>query len=159
MNLHRQSFIISFLFIIILTSCDNSSTKTASRHHNKNLNAVIPTQDAVDNNFNDFIEKFSTDTAFQLSRTKFPLKTKWYDINNERDSLIYKERSEFEMIDFRKRKSIGLYDQWEQTIVVDKNNASATIEIRGIENGITLDFIFDKINEAWMLIEIVDKST
>ena len=87
------------------------------------------------------------------------MKTKWYDINNDRDTLIFKERSEFEMIDFRKRKSIGPYDQWEQKIVVDKNNASATIEIRGIENGIMLDFLFDKINEAWMLIEIVDRST
>ena len=87
------------------------------------------------------------------------MKTKWYDIDNDRDSLIFKERSEFEMIDFRKRKSISLYDQWEQEIVVNKKNESATIEIRGIENGIMLDFLFDKINEAWMLIEIVDRST
>ena len=155
----RRYFLISFLFAIILTSCDNSSTNSTSVHSNEKQSTTIPAPEAVDNNFNDFIEKFSTDTAFQLNRTRFPLKTRWYDSDNDRDSLIYKERSEFEMIDFRKKKSIGRYDQWEQKIVFNKKNASATIKFRGIENGIMVDYLFAKINEAWMLIEIVDSST
>jgi len=63
------------------------------------------------------------------------------------------------MMDFRKKKSTGNYDQWEQMIVIDKNNTSATIEIRGIENGIMVDYLFEKVNEVWMLIEIDDSST
>lgn len=155
----RQYFITSLLFAIVLTSCDSGSMNTTSRHLNEKQTVTIPTKETVDNNFNDFIEKFSADSAFQLNRTKFPLKIKWYDIDNDRDSLIYKDRSGFEMMDFRKKKSTTQYDQWEQKIVVGKNNTSATIEIRGIENGIMVDYLFEKINEAWMLIEINDSST
>jgi hypothetical protein len=63
------------------------------------------------------------------------------------------------MMDFRTKKSTGRYDQWEQKIVIDKSNASATIEIRGIENGIMVDYLFEKVNGAWMLIEIDNSST
>ncbi|MNY65999.1 hypothetical protein D3C86_2033600 [compost metagenome] len=62
-------------------------------------------------------------------------------------------------MDFRKKTLASHLDQWEQKIVVDKNNTSATIEIRGIENGIRVDYLFKKINGAWMLIEINDSST
>jgi hypothetical protein len=154
-----RNYITNLLFFILFTSCDNSSTNKTSSHSDKKQTFFIPTKDAVDNNFNDFIEKFSTDSAFQLSRIKFPLKIKWYDIDNDRDSLVYKERVDFEMMDFRKKSSIGRYDQWEQKIVVDKKNTSAKIEIRGIENGIMVDYLFEKINEVWMLVEIDDSST
>ena len=155
----KQHYIISLLFVTLLTSCDNSSTTSTSGQSNDTQTSTIPTKEAIDNNFNDFIDKFSTDSTFQLSRTKFPLKTKWYDLDNDRDSLIYRERSSFEMMDFRKKKSTGQYDQWEQRIVVDKNNTSAIIGFRGIENGIMVDYLFEKINGAWMLIEVDDSST
>lgn len=155
----KRHHITSLLFAILLTACDNSSTNSTSGQSNEAQAPTLPTKEAVDNNFNDFIDKFSTDSTFQISRTRFPLKTKWYDLDNDRDSLIYKDRSSFEMMDFRKKKSTGQYDQWEQRIVVDKNNTSATIEIRGIENGIMVDYLFEKINGAWILIEIDDSST
>ncbi|MNE80214.1 hypothetical protein D3C80_1767630 [compost metagenome] len=109
----------------MLTSCESNSTNTKSQHSNET--AIISTKETVDNNFNDFIEKFSADSAFQLNRTKFPLKTKWYDISNASDSLVYRDKSDVEMMDFRKKRSIGHFDQWEQKIVMDKNNTSATI--------------------------------
>lgn len=85
----------------MLTACDNSSTNSTSGESNENQAPTLPTREAVDNTFNDFIEKFSTDSTFQISRTKFPLETKWYDLDNDRDSLIYVDRSSFEMMDFR----------------------------------------------------------
>lgn len=156
----KQYFTTSLLLSILLTSCDNSSTNTVRRHKDEKPAVAVPVKEPVDNNFSDFIEKFSADTVFQLSRTKFPLKIKWHDIENDGDSLIYKNKADFEMMDFRSKKSIGHYDQWEQKIIVDKDNTSATIEIRGIENGIMVDYLFEKINdEVWMLIEIDDSST
>lgn len=152
-------FITSILLSILLISCDSTLTNTTNRYSNEPQTVTIPTKETVDNNFKTFIEKFSSDSVFQLSRTKFPLKIKWYDIINDRDSLIYKNRVDFEMMDFRKKKSTGQYDQWEQKVVADKNNTSVTIEIRGIENGIMIDYLFEKINEAWVLIEIDDRST
>jgi hypothetical protein len=156
----KRHFITSLLLAILWTSCESSgSANTTSQQSRENQTVSIPTKEPVDNNFNDFIEKFSVDTTFQLSRTKFPLKTKWYDIDNDRDSLIYKDQSDFKMMDFRKKKTASPYDQWEQKIVIDKNNTSATIEIRGIENGIMVDYLFEKINGAWILIGIDDSST
>lgn len=152
-------FITSILLSILLISCDSTLTNTTNRHSNEPQTVTIPTKETVDNNFKTFIEKFSSDSVFQLSRTKFPLKIKWYDIINDRDSLLYKNRGDFEMMDFRKKKFTGQYDQWEQKVVADKNNTSVTIEIRGIENGIMIDYLFEKINEAWVLIEIDDRST
>ncbi|MBK7223981.1 MAG: DUF4348 domain-containing protein [Saprospiraceae bacterium] len=152
-------YIASLILVTLLTGCVNSSTNSTSGQSNETQSPTIPAKEAMYNNFNAFVDKFSSDSTFQLSRTKFPLKIKWYDIDNDKDSLIYKERSSFEMMDFRKKKSTGQYDQWEQKIVVDKNNTSATIEIRGIENGIMVDYLFEKINGAWMLIEIDDSST
>ena len=155
----KQYYITSQLFIILLTAYFNYSTMTTRELSNEIQTSTFPTIEANDENFYDFIEKFSSDSIFQLSRTKFPLKIKLHDLDNDTDSLIYCEMSNYEMIDFRKKKSTGQYDQWEQLIIVDKNNTSATIEIRGIDNGIRVYYIFYKINGAWMFIEIDDSST
>jgi len=154
----RRYLIAIFLLAILLTSCNNCSPNTASEHSNETQTAVTPIKEAVDANFNDFIEKFSIDSVFQLSRTKFPLKIKWHDID-DRDSIFHIDKLEFEIIDFRQKISTGQYDQWEQNIIVDKSNTSATIKIRGIDNGIRVDYLFEKINEAWMFVEIDDSST
>jgi len=155
----KRHVITSILICIFLNACNNNSTNTNSQNGTKKQTVTLPTKEKVDNNFSDFIEKFSSDSSFQKSRTKFPLKINWYDIENDKDSIIYKDVSHFEMMDFRKKKSSGQYDQWKQEIVVDKDNTSAIIEIRGIENGIMVDYLFKKINEVWMIIEIRDGST
>lgn len=80
-------------------------------------------------------------------------------MDNDRDSIFYRDSSSFDMIDFRKYKSTSQYDQWEQKIVIEKASTFATIEISGMDNGILVDYLFQKINGAWMLIEIDDSST
>jgi len=151
-------FIPGLLVVTLLSSCINKSRGTAENIKHE-ITVTSPLRDTVDSNFNDFIEKFSTDSAFQLSRTRFPLKIKWYDQENDRDSLIYKDRTDFEMMDFRKKKSDTQYDKWEQKRVVDKNRVTARIEIRGIDNGIIVDYLFDRIKGAWTFVEIDDSST
>ena len=157
--MYRLYYITSLLLVTLLIACDNSSSNATNGQSNEKQTPTIPTKETIDNNFNNFIDEFSIDSTFQVSRTKFPLKIKWYDIDNDRDSIIYKDSSSFELMDFGKKKSKGQYDQWEQKIVVDKNNTSATIEVRGIDNGIMVDYLFEKINGTWMLIEIDDSST
>lgn len=102
---------------------------------------------------------FSKDSGFQRSRTKFPLRIKQYDIDNEKDTIIYEEQLTFEMKDFRKKESENKYDQWKQEIILDNNEAKATIEIRGIENGIMVDYYFEKKEGKWMLVSVDDSST
>jgi hypothetical protein len=157
--MYKRYYIVGLLFLLLFIACDNNSTNSTNGKSNERQAHASPIKEDVDSNFNDFIDQFSTDSTFQLSRTKFPLKTKWYDLDNGKDSLIYKDRSSFEMIDLSKKKSTGQEDQWERKIVIDKKNTSAIIEIRGIDNGIIVDYLFKKINGAWMLIEIDDSST
>lgn len=155
----KRYYITSLLLITLPAACDNNLVKSSSNKLNKTQILTSITKKDIDNEFNDFIEKFSTDSIFQLSRIKFPLKTKYYDSDNNKYSVIYHDKPSSEMMDFRKKKSIGEYDQWEQKIIIDKNNTSATIEIRGIDNGIMVDYLFEKINGAWVLIELDNKST
>ena len=63
------------------------------------------------------------------------------------------------MMDFRKKKSDSRYDQWKQDAVLDKGGNKATIEIRGIENGIMVDYYFEKDDGKWMLVAVHDSST
>lgn len=149
-------FTTCLLVVILLTSCNESNNYKLT---GENETAINRENEVIDDNFNDFIKKFSSDSIFQLSRISFPLKTKMYDIDNERDTIIFLEKHGFELMDFRKKKSEGKYDQWEQKIVVDKSNTSAKIEIRGIDNGIMVDYLFEKDKDGWMLVGIEDNST
>lgn len=155
-NVIVQSLTINFLFYILFNSCAPGSNTTGRLNEKQTL--IVPAKEAVDGNFNDFIEKFSSDSVFQLNRIHFPLKIKWYDVKNDRITLIYKDRSSFGRVDFSEKQTKH-HTQWEQKMVVEKNNQSATIEIRGIENGIMVDYLFSKVNGTWMLIEIDDNST
>lgn len=82
-----------------------------------------------------------------------------YQLEYDRDTVIYIGRSEFKTVDFRKNRSEGRYDQWTQEIVPDKSGRKATIEIRGIDNGIMVDYRFEKIEGRWLLVGIEDQST
>lgn len=147
------------LIFIAGNSCKNNNEKAESSQLNQELSIRSSDTDNVDGDFSSFIEKFSKDSAFQLNRTKLPLKIKQYDIENDKDTIIFKHGSEFEMMDFRKKKSDTKYDQWKQEIVLNKGENKATIEIRGIENGIVLDYYFEKNDGKWMLVGVNDSST
>ena len=114
------------------------------------LDEKINIPDHVDSDFNIFFKYFNTDSVFQISRVKFPAK--------------YKEFSDYmEIIE----KTISQDDYYIKDLTVDltsekkKMNAytqrtvlkefKAKIEIRGIQNGINLDYEFEKIDGKWNL--------
>ncbi|MEJ8819139.1 DUF4348 domain-containing protein [Lacibacter sp. H407] len=117
------------------------------------------TTDKVEVDFNLFIDNFSKGTAFQRSRTLFPLKIKQYDLENDKDTILYKHRSDFEMMDFRKNKSVSNSDKWTQKIILDKSQKAVVIQIRGIDNGIIVDYLFEKRNGKWLFVAVEDSST
>ena len=151
-------FIIT-LAIAAFSSCNSDKQKAGVQQSTTPVAILSSDIENVDNHFDVFIEQFSRDTAFQLKRIKFPLRIKQYDIENDKDTIIYKSRSVFEMMDFRKKKSLSSLDQWKQEIILYKSQSKATIEIRGIENGIMVDYYFEKSDGKWMLVGIDDSST
>ncbi|MFY8107849.1 MAG: hypothetical protein ACOVO9_02620, partial [Bacteroidia bacterium] len=120
-------FLLLILTTFILTSCGNSSFKEESKT-TENKQMFVHEIDVVDSSFNEFIEKFSSDSLFQLSRTKFPLQVRWFDLEKNKETMFCKEVSNFEMMDFRIKKSNTKTDNWEQKIVIEENKQKAQIE-------------------------------
>ncbi|MDQ6530562.1 DUF4348 domain-containing protein [Flavobacterium sp. LHD-85] len=108
---------------------------------------------AASEDFNDFFKKFNADPKFQVSRVIFPLK---YKANND----------DFELIDYtmtkEKYKVLHLNNKADEkylkrTLSVKKNKA--TLEQRGLDNGIYIDYIFELKDNKWFLKTFVDQST
>ena len=112
----------------------------------------------IDENFGVFIEKFSRDSLFQISRVNFPLNVKELDDDYESvEKKIYKK--EYRKLDLRYNETFAKRDlsKYKKRIILEKNKA--IIEISGIDNGIMTDIYFEKKNGKWNLISWDDSST
>ena len=156
--------IINIILFLILTSCINTNDKNLNgKPENK---SVEKTEKSVKNNenlktqFKLFLNHFNNDSIFQISRIIFPLKIFESDYENEyelKERVIEKE--EFRKINLSYEKSFETrkYDKYKQTIRLEGNKA--IIEIRGIDNGIYSDYIFEKIDGKWKLKTWTNSST
>lgn len=104
--------------------------------------------------FDSFFLKFSSDSVFQISRIKFPLKKSILDITDElEETKILK--NEWDFISFKDNNSSLNGFNYIKT----KSDASQVkYEMRGIDNGILIEYIFQKEENEWYLIEIQDLS-
>ncbi|KAF2338280.1 DUF4348 domain-containing protein [Flavobacterium tistrianum] len=132
----KKFFFIFFVFAMSLNSVVYAqNTKTASE------------------DFNEFFKKFNSDTKFQVSRVIFPLK---YKANND----------DFELSDYIMTKEgykvLHLNNKADEkylkrTLLVKKNKT--TLEQRGLDNGIYIDYVFELKDNKWFLKTLVDQST
>ncbi len=114
---------------------------------------LAQTSKATSEDFNEFFKKFTSDPKFQITRVIFPLK---YKANNE----------DFELSDYtmtkEKYKVLHLKNKADErylkrTLLVKKNKA--TLEERGLDNGIYIDYIFELKDNKWFLKTFDDQST
>ncbi|WP_038006158.1 DUF4348 domain-containing protein [Tenacibaculum sp. 47A_GOM-205m] len=110
----------------------------------------------IDNNFKDFLVQFNKDSIFQISRVKLPMTVEFADW--EKDYEYSKE-----VINHQNYRKLNLVEdpssnpEYEQFIKI--NGLKAIIEYRGIENGISAEYYFEKIDGKWTLITWVNSST
>lgn len=118
-----------------------------------NANVYAQNTKTVPEDFNTFFSKFNADSKFQISRVIFPLK---YKANNE----------DFELTDYtmtkEKYKVLNLNRKTDEkylkrTLSVKKNKS--TLEERGLDNGIYIDYVFELKDGKWFLKTFVDQST
>ncbi|WP_256014219.1 DUF4348 domain-containing protein [Desertivirga xinjiangensis] len=128
------------------------STKS-SAPSTKMPSVAIPSN--VDADFETFLTYFNSDSTFQVSRISFPLKVKETDADFELKEHVI-EQATFRRMDFTYDKH-DLNREYDQSFTIKKDKA--TVEIRGIENGIFADYNFEKKNGKWMLITCTDSST
>jgi hypothetical protein len=147
-----------FPFILLIgafISCNNTAQEKGSIHKIEIENAAL---DDIDKYFESFISKFSKDSLFQISRITFPLRVQELELS---DSSSYIENiidlSDHRMLDFSPPEFKNGQEAY--TIQNKVEESKATIEVRGIDNGIITDFYFEKIEGKWMLVYWIDSST
>ena len=115
--------------------------------------ALAQTSKTASEDFNEFFKKFNGDPKFQISRVIFPVK---YRGNND----------DFELSDYTMAKEgykvLHLNNKADEkylkrTFLVKKNKV--TLQERGLDNGIYIDYVFELKDNKWFLKTWVDEST
>ena len=153
---------VSTLIVINCTNkkkeVSNSEQSHKAKVEKENISSEL--SNAIDSDFEIFLKRFNKDSLFQISRVKFPITYKYTDW--EKDYELTEEtvtKENYLIFDFEYQDSLRTrkYDKYEQFIKVE--GEKATIETRGIDNGIRADYYFEKIYGKWILITWNDLST
>lgn len=105
--------------------------------------------------FLEFLIQFSQDSMFQMKSIDFPLQYQTFDYDNNYETVNKK----LEQTDW---KYLCLTKDLENLFYLDNQSNHGnyrTLYYKGIENGIRVDFVFEKQNESWKLIKWSDLST
>lgn len=108
--------------------------------------------------FEVFFEKFKLDSVFQLERVSFPFLSESLDTDSDKYIVSHVQKDNWTFADFNYDGSIATrgLDAYTQEAKVKRDKA--VIEIRGIDNGIWLDYTFEKHDDKWLLISEKDSS-
>lgn len=112
----------------------------------------------ADGTFEIFFKEFSRDSVFQSSRIKFPLKHSYYEDYGEALTDGEIKAEEWKHIDFRNDSLASTRKEDAYSIEIIKNDLGVEYLRKGIDNGISMSFHFEKEGAQWFLIKIVDRS-
>jgi hypothetical protein len=122
----------------------------------------FPIENVPDFEFIDFLTKFFNDSLFQINHIHFPLSATLIDYDDEEYPFITKVIPLEDWGDFREDLGDFLWTSISQLMVlstIDSNNKYRNLYFRGVENGIGVEYTFEKINGNWKLIKLEDYST
>lgn len=106
-----------------------------------------------DENFKTFWKSYTTDSIFQMERTKFPLSLTYFEYDDENET----ETEITENIDAEFWRFDNFADESYKAKIEKEDNAY-TVTKAGIENGISVTYTFVCIENKWHLIKITDSS-
>jgi len=154
------------IFLLFLFSCTQGTERKGSVTGKGKAKTEASRADSgqetisEEENFDQFIHKFSIYESFQLERIKFPINVIVPD--NEHEGMAPVEetigRYEWELLDLTYDSTYltRTYDQYYQGVRYGKD--TAVVEIRGINNGIYADYYFTLIDEKWYLVRLYEAS-
>ncbi|MDD7317976.1 MAG: DUF4348 domain-containing protein [Prevotella sp.] len=103
--------------------------------------------------FKNFVKKYSSDPDFQKTHTSFPLKMTVNDMEDEAETTVsYVSKDEWTFTNICDSEILG------EKVVVEINEKDYVVDVKGEESGISVSFIFKKIDNTWLLSEIVNSS-
>lgn len=155
-----KTYFVVLLAILSISCKKETTTIEVSKEEKKIQPTPINTNTkSIDDDFKSFLEVFSKDSVFQVSRVTFPLVLdEWIDPETGTVKKLMDKKA-YEILDFRYPKDALTreYDRYAQTVKFKDNKA--VVEIRGVDNGIYADYIFEKIKGKWMLVACKELST
>jgi len=147
----KNIFILTFL---LLFSCGTKSTDSALSDKKTDSLTISKKTDGED--FNEFFDRFKTDSVFQMDRTKFPFRVIWMTEDGETTHETEEENwthSTFYYEDSYASRQVEAYTQ-----EIKHYSDSVVLEQRGVDNGIYVDYKFIRDNGKWILFTGKDYS-
>lgn len=148
------------ILIVLSVSCRQKLSKSKDEIDltiNKKKEATIKV-DRED--FFVFFQDFCLIKEYQLNRIKFPLKESYLseDLNEILSKEIKREDWKYIKLKNFENNTIEYYfDDFNKLEIPDTDEK--VYSIIGIENGISINYYFKRINGIWFLIKIEDQST
>lgn len=138
-------------FSLVLFSCKESDD--IAKQNEISPKSTLYKSSISKENFDVFFSKFSSDSLFQSSRIKFPLRNEIYnsDTNGYEVSNIHIEKWKF----FNIKKLPSNYIRK----LSNKDVFKYVLNIQILDTGVNVDYIFMALNEKWILVNIIDSST
>ncbi|MFC4818477.1 DUF4348 domain-containing protein [Flavobacterium sp. GCM10023249] len=153
-NFKKKAFTPLLLLLTICFGCRNETIDSTVPKLKETT--VVATN--INENFDDFLKKFNQDSVFQMSRIVFPLKIT--TLNDDFEPIQETiDKKEYVTMDFTYPKEAQTRELDRYTQKTKEAKDTAVIEIRGIDNGILTDIIFEKKNGKWHLKTWNDQST
>ena len=101
--------------------------------------------------FKKFWKSYTSDSVFQMERTKFPLPLTYYEYDEDTETEITEDiGAEFWLFD-------NFVDESYKSRT-EKENDSYVVTKTGIENGIYVRYYFATTDGKWYLVRIIDSS-
>ncbi|GAB3517347.1 hypothetical protein GCM10027442_36500 [Emticicia fontis] len=136
------------ILVIIVYSLVTRGFDTNERNNRNNQvsNIQVKAED-----FNTFLKRFCTEKDFQLSRIKYPLTSKYYEIDTDKPTIKITQKGEWEFSDLIRKDYIKKVSR--------KHSKKYILNITIDETGVDVNYIFELINGKWFLTTTIDHST
>ena len=147
----KNIFILTILFLL---SCGTKPTESITIDQEKDSLTISKNDDQED--FNEFFKKFTTDSLFQIERVKFPWELEMYI----EDGLGVEETSkdDWRFSTFYYETGYASRQEDAYTQEIKSYGDTVKLELRGIDNGIHIDYEFATDKGKWMLVSGKDYS-
>jgi hypothetical protein len=107
--------------------------------------------------FDMFIDAFTTDSSFQMTRVKFPLEIVTWGIDDRQTiDKVASDNWRHLRFEYKTGYATRKIDAYTQEITISTDSAS--INLRGVDNGIRIDYVFKKVEGQWTLMIVRDYS-
>ncbi len=152
-NLHQQAV------ISILKFEDNTTTNYnfEQLYNGWHLTSIKKDSAATiaDFQFLKFIKDFSKDSLFQISHVKFPFPNIYIDWELDDPSEVC------DSIQYKDWRHMNLIKDLDDLFIIqtDTNTLYRSIYLRGIDNGISIEYHFERINGNWNFVKVEDYSS